>query len=104
MLPSDCGKGSSALAASGRGENDMKGREYPEQDQRNAAQQERGEPMRRIATQRAAPCRRSAFDGDDVRLNLAVHATRPEPSGDGFGCDVGRFAEPRLAMHLDFAT
>ena len=46
----------------------------------------------------------SAFDRHNVRLNLAVDSTPPEPLGDGFSCDVGRFAKPRFVPRLDLAS
>src|SRR5207237_1054515 len=52
----------------------------------------------------AAYGRLSAFDSDDVRLNLAVDRTRSEPLGDSFGCDVGCFAEPRFVARLDLVS
>ena len=48
--------------------------------------------------------RRSAFDRDDVRLNLAVDRTPPEPLGDSFRCDVGGFAKPRFVARLDVVS
>jgi hypothetical protein len=48
--------------------------------------------------------RLSAFDSDNVRLNLAVDRSRPEPLGDSFGCDVGCFAKPRFVARLDLVS
>ena len=45
--------------------------------------------------------RLSVFDGDNVRLNLAVYCPSPEPLGDGFRRDVGCFVEPRGVTRLD---
>jgi hypothetical protein len=45
--------------------------------------------------------RLSAFDGDNVCLDLAVHIASPEPLGDRFRRDVGCFAEPRDVARLD---
>ena len=45
--------------------------------------------------------RLSAFDGDNVCLDLAVHSLAPKPLGDRFRRDVGCFAEPRGVARLD---
>jgi hypothetical protein len=46
----------------------------------------------------------SAFDSDNVRLNLAVDGTRTEPLGDRFGCDVGCLVKPRFVTRLDLVS
>ncbi len=46
--------------------------------------------------------RPSAFVGDNVCLDIAVHIHSPEPPGDRFRRDVGGFAEPRRIARLDF--
>ena len=46
----------------------------------------------------------SAFDSDNVRLNLAVDRTRPEPLGDSFRCHVGCFAKSGLVARLDLVS
>ena len=38
--------------------------------------------------------RLSVFDSDNVRLDLAVHRSAPEPPGDSFSRNVGCFGEP----------
>jgi hypothetical protein len=54
---------------------------------------------------------RNSFDsrpsgpyGDNVRLDLGVHSPPPEPLGDRFGRDVGRFAEQRRVARLDLVS
>jgi hypothetical protein len=44
---------------------------------------------------------RSVFKGDNVRLDLAVYSSPPEPPGDGFRRNVGGFAKPRGVARLD---
>jgi len=42
-----------------------------------------------------APFRlQSVFDGDNVRLYLAVYSVLPEPLGDRIRREIGCFAEP----------
>src|SRR6185295_3061436 len=50
------------------------------------------------------PLRRSALDGDDVRLDLGVDGAAPEAPGDRLRRDVGRLAEPRGVACLDLVT
>ena len=50
---------------------------------------------------RAYRPRSSAFNGDYVRLDLAVDSAPAEPPGDGFRRDIGCFAEPRGIAGLD---
>src|SRR5688572_7571010 len=46
----------------------------------------------------------SAFDGDNMCLDLAVHRAAPEALGDGLGRDVGCFAKPRGVARLDLVS
>ena len=46
----------------------------------------------------------SVFDGDNVRLNLAVYSPPPEPLGDSFRRKVGCFAEARGVARLDLVA
>lgn len=46
----------------------------------------------------------SAFDGDNVRLDLAVDSSSPEPSGDSLRRNVGRFAKPGRIEGLDLIS
>jgi hypothetical protein len=39
-----------------------------------------------------------------MRLYLAVHGSPPEPLGNRFGCNSGRFAEPRGSARLDLVS
>src|SRR4029453_632637 len=48
--------------------------------------------------------RPSAFDSDDVRLNLAVSRAGAELPGKRVFCDVGRLCEPRLVARLDLVA
>src|SRR4029077_18795163 len=50
---------------------------------------------------RSAASRLSVFDGNDVRLDLAVHSPPPETLGNRRCCAVGCFAETRSAARLD---
>jgi hypothetical protein len=43
----------------------------------------------------------SGFDGDNVRLDFAVHRPAPEALGDCFRGDVGRCAELRRVARFD---
>lgn len=61
-------------------------------------------PCQRGFVSRPLHSRPSVFDGDNVRLNLAVHSASPEPAGDRFRGDVGGFAEPRRVTRLDLAA
>jgi hypothetical protein len=45
--------------------------------------------------------RPSVFDGDNVRLYLAVDSPRPEPLGDSVRRDAGCVAAPRGVERLD---
>src|SRR5262245_54497475 len=46
----------------------------------------------------------SAFDRDDVRLDLPVHGAPPEAAGDRLGCNVGGLREPRGVARLDLVS
>jgi hypothetical protein len=46
---------------------------------------------------------RSAFYGDDMRLDFAVHGAAAEPAGDRVAA-IGRFAEPRRIARFDFIS
>jgi hypothetical protein len=43
----------------------------------------------RLSERNTLNARLSVFDGDNVRLYLAIHGPPPEPLGDGFRRDVG---------------
>ena len=46
----------------------------------------------------------SAFDGDNVCLDLAVDSSSPEPFGNSLRRDVGRFAKPGRIAGLDLIS
>src|SRR5258706_2727546 len=52
------------------------------------------------------PCAhyRSPFDGNNVRLDLAVDRAPPEPLADSLRRDVGRFAKPRGIAGFDLTS
>jgi hypothetical protein len=43
----------------------------------------------------------ASFNGDDVRLDLAVDSISPEALGNGLRRSIGCFAEPRGIARLD---
>jgi hypothetical protein len=48
--------------------------------------------------------RMSVFDGDNVRLDLAVDRAPPEPLGDSLRRNVGGFTEPGGTAGLDLIS